>query len=346
MQKSCCETPTDWRAARHAAEHLLKSVYRVDMRKALDPLNDADFLVIVKQLSDQLHGTLHELEKRTVETALQALDIDLTALSPPQAAQLAKAVNMAVRNIPRQALPTLNGIVKHDLRETVNQTSVRVAAKHKWGINTSVDAVDLRMVDIVGDISSWVTDEYGRRAAMTELGIQRAIQMGMEKGLRSADIAEELQKIGHGVINRSQSYWDLVAGNLQNRARGYGNLRSMNKAGVADYRYSAVMDERTSEVCSALDGTVFPVAAGLRAYDDLQLQTAYDSEAVEKVLPFAKVRAALDGAKEIYVEPPGSSATVIARDGVTVLSPSQLAAAGVIVPPLHNKCRSTIEPVI
>lgn len=353
----CCTT--DWGAARRAAQHLLTSVYRVDMRKALNPLADDDFMVIVQTLSDQLHAIAGPVETSAVNAAMAALDVDLASLTGPEAAQLARAVNLALRDIPAPVLPQLNGVVRHELSETIGQTKVRAAAAHDWAISTSLDAVDDRMLGVMGNISSWVTDEYGKRAAMMELGVQRVIQDGMAKGLRSSDIAANLQKLGQGTINRSRNYWDLVATNLQNRARGYGHLISMEKAGIESYEFLAVMDERTSEPCRVLHGTVFPVQAGLRAYSDLELQGANDPEAVEKVMPFVQTRKAGDGSRELFVQPPGSGATVIARSiqsavgradargtFTEVLSPSQLAAAGVVVPPIHNRCRSTIEPVI
>jgi SPP1 gp7 family putative phage head morphogenesis protein len=337
----------------------LTSVYRVDLRKALNPLNDDDFLVIVQQLSDRLQRVIGPVEKAAVEAAMAALDVDLAALTGAEVAQLAHAVNLALRDIPLQVLPRINGLVRHDIAETVGQTQVRAAATHSWAIGTSLEAVDQQMLNAMANVSSWVTDEYGRRAAMMELGVQRVVQEGMAQGLRSADIAEDLKKLGQGSINRSRNYWDLVATNLQNRARGFGHLRSMDKAGITTYEYVAVMDERTSDPCRALHGAVFPVSTGLRAYSDLALQSANDSQAVEKVMPFVQRRRADDGALELFVQPPGSGATVIARTiqsavgqvdtrgtFTDVLSPSQLAAAGVTVPPIHNRCRSTIEPVI
>lgn len=353
----CCTT--DWHEARRAADHLLKSVYRFDLRKALNPLVDDDFLVIVQTLSDQLGAVVGPIETRVVNAAMNALDVDLAALTGPEAAQLARAVNLAMRNIPTQVLPQLAGVVRHELAETVGQTKVRAAVAHDWEIGTSLDAIDDRMLGVMSNIGTWVTDEYGKRAAMMELGVQRVIQEGAAAGLRNADIASNLQKLGQGTINRSKNYWDLVATNLSNRARGYGHLRSMEAAGITSYEYLAIMDERTSLECRALHGKTFPVQAGLRAYDDLQLQSGNDSEAVEKVMPFVQRRKVEGGDTELFVQPPGSGATVIARavDSAVgradvrgtfkdVLSPSQLAAAGVLVPPIHNRCRSTIEPVI
>ena len=357
MTHECCTV--DWTEARHAAQHLLTSVYRVDLRKALNPLEDGDFLVIVKQLSDQLHAVLGPIEAATVNAAMNALDLDLAALTGPEAAQLANAVNLAVRNIPTPALPRLNGVIRHDLTETMGQTQVRAAARHGWAVDTTLDAVDSKMLTAVSNVSSWVTDEYGKRASMLAHGVQKTIQDGMMNGLRSADIAEQLQKLGQGTINRSKGYWDTIATNVQNRARGFANLRGMEKAGIEAYDYLAVMDERTSDPCRALHGTRFPVSAGLRAYDDLRLQGGNDIEAVEKVMPFVQRRRDHNGDLEFFVQPPGTGATVIARviesavgtpDArgrfADVLSATELAAAGVVVPPIHNRCRSTIEPVI
>lgn len=354
-----CGCTVDWSAARQAAAYLLKSVYRVDLRKVLNPLDDADFLVIVQQLADQLHAIAGPVEKAAVEAALAALDVNLATMTGAEAAQVARAVNLALRDIPAKVVPQIVGTVRHDITETVGQTKARAAATHGWGINVALDAVDQNMVGVISNIGSWVTDIYGKRAAMTELGIQRIIADGVSQGLRNEVIAGQLQQmVGHGNFAKSRNYWNLVATNLSNRARSYGHLRSMDAAGIQYFMFYAVMDERTTLECRALHETRFSVDTGLRIFDDLQVQSKVDPQAVEKLMPFVKTRALGDGSTELYVNKPGTGVISLGRatdSGVGradvrgtftgMLSPAQLEAAGVIVPPIHPSCRSTIIPV-
>lgn len=347
----CCSV--DWGDARRAAQHLLKSAYRVDLRKELDPLKDKDFMVIVQQLSDQLKTISGPLERASVSRAMQLLDVDFQTLTGAQAAELAKAVNLSVRGVSSRIMPEVTGTLRTEVSQTIGQTKIRAAKKYRWTVRTGFDQVDQRMTKAIGSIASWVTDEYGQRAAMMELGIQNTIMEGFSKGLRNEEIAEDLRALGEKVlVKKSASYWELVSTNITNRARNFGHLRTMEDAGVREFVFSAVMDERTSAQCSALNGTQFSVQTGLRSYSDLELQTQGDYQAADKVMPFVKRKDVGEGITELFVQPPGLGRTVLGRlDRASgkvegMLSPSQLAAAGVSAPPIHHKCRSTIEPVI
>lgn len=354
-----CGCGHDWAEARRAAQRLLKA-YPVHLRKALNPLDDDDFLLIVQQLTDELTAIVGPVETAAIEAALAALDVDYAMLTAAELSQISRAANLALKDIPAKVLPQITGTINMSLTDTVGKTKVSASATYGWAINTAFDAVDQNMVNAMSRLGSWVLDEYGNRAAMFTSGAQQIIQQGLADGLRNKDIARDLKALGDRTTGaRSLRYWNLVATNASNRARGFGHLRSMDDAGVQNYIYSAILDERTSLQCRALDGTVFPVSTGLKAYSDLELATQGDPQAAEKFMPFVKQRSLGGGNYELFVEPPGSARTVIAEAigsavGVAdvrgtfqnVLSPGQLAAAGVTVPPIHHACRSTILPEI
>lgn len=353
----CC--PVDWAAARRAAAALLSGA-KVDLYKALDPLKDDDFILLAQQLADQLDALAGPPTKKAVQSVLRGLDVDFANLSTPQATELARAANLALRDIPRKVMPKISGEIRAGMAEMVGSTKVAVARSHNWSINTSLDAVDERMALAMGNIGTWVTDEFNRRADMFSQGTSRVIQQGLAEGLRNEDIARNLKLLGEKThVRRSENYWRLVATNASNRARNYGHIRSMVDAGVSSYRYSAVMDKRTSMECRSLDGTVFPVSAAVKAYNDLEFQTQNNPSAVESVMPFVRRRSLGNGVTELFVEPPGSGRTVIAQaigsavgtadvrgTFTNMLGPQGLAAAGVIVPPIHHGCRSTLVPEI
>jgi SPP1 gp7 family putative phage head morphogenesis protein len=356
--KSDCGCAVDWDAAANASRRLLVDAYRIDLRKALDPLDPHDFLALTHGLATELQQVSGPIERRMIDGALAALDVDWLELTDAQRVQVVHAVNLSMRNIPPQILPEVTSTVTLRLTEMVEGTKVSAAGTMRATIATSLDAIDEDAVAAIGRISQWVTDEYGRRGAMFEMGADRIIADGLAAGLRSRDITADLAAHGRKVgVTRAQSYWKLVALNAANRARSYGHLRSMSDAGVSQYIFSAVMDERTSVVCRALDGTTFPVSGSLNRFSDLAIDSEGDYTAAEKVMPFVKERALDGGGVEMFVEPPGMGRTVIAtasdrglgradyrpevRDK---LPPAALQAAGVSVPPLHQACRSSIIP--
>lgn len=357
MTTSCGHTECgrfDWGEARRAAAVLLKSAYRVDIRKALDPLNDKDFLVIAQQLADRLAAISGPLEKAAVQTAIDAIDFDLATATRAQAAQFTRAVNLGIRNVGQRVAPQVGGVVTADLTETVGQTKVRAKARHNWKIDTSFNRTDQAVVRALGKMGTWVTDEYGQRAAMAATSMDRIIADGVSEGLRAGDIAERLRRQGDRIaVNQAKNYWQTVALNASNRARNYGHLSSMEDAGVQRYVFLAVMDERTTEECRMLNEMVFSVGGGLQQFRQLELESQNDSDAAERLMPFVQRNGA-----ELYVAPPGGARTVIghvASPGMGTTSPgsysnvlpeSQLAAAGCSIPPLHHRCRSTLLPDI
>lgn len=358
ITSGCCGS-VDWAAAAEAADELLKSYYKLDIFKALDPLDDADFLVIVQQLSTKLSKITGPLETAAVRTAMNNLDFDLTTATSAQIARYSQAVNLAIRSVPQEALPALVGTMKKDLSKTVRGTKVRSRQKYSWRIDTSLDKQDEAIVNSLSKLRTWVTDEYGKRASMASQGIEQIIGAGVRDGLRADDIAVSLRELGQQVaINQSKNYWRIVAMNAVNRARNYGHIRSMDDAGIEAYVFTAVMDERTTEECRMLDGKRFPVQGALQRFAQLELETQSDSEAAQRVMPFVQ-RAQVGGVTQLFVQPPGGARTVLGEvvqpgfgqadtRGVyrNVLDPGQIMAAGAAVPPLHHLCRSTLLPDI
>jgi predicted outer membrane lipoprotein len=111
-------------------------------------------------------------------------------------------------------------------------------------------------------------------------------------------------------------YWRLVANAGASRAYHYGYLKAAELRGVTQYRFTAVLDEKTSEICRHMDGKVFSVSTASRLME--KVAEAPDIEQVKTLMPWLSF-------KEV-------------RD----LSDDELERLGVITPPLHGNCRSTL----
>jgi hypothetical protein len=121
---------------------------------------------------------------------------------------------------------------------------------------------------------------------------------------------------------------------------------------VDRYRFEAVLDEVTSEVCRFMHGKVFTVEHAMDRFRDVE--RARDPERIRDVQPFVEVGADPEGNQVLFYERGGRRRAVAQVDEPAVgerdevgrysraLSPPQLEAAGVTVPPLHGRCRSTI----
>lgn len=133
------------------------------------------------------------------------------------------------------------------------------------------------------------------------------------------------------MIDVTDNYWRTVATNALANARSYANLRAFADEGVHSFLFVAVMDIRTSQICSSLNGRTFPVKPALDRME--KAMVAQDIETLDKFTPMVRT---LPG-KEIQFSAQGKTFGPDASDDF-------LLAEGIIIPPLHFLCRSTIKP--
>ena len=111
-------------------------------------------------------------------------------------------------------------------------------------------------------------------------------------------------------------YHKLI-GNMQaSRTYHYGALQGALNKGYNRYRYNAILDNRTSEICKTLNGRVFPIREGLDATERILKTKPQD---LKNNFPFAK-----------------------SANDINNKTSQELAALGYTVPPQHFNCRSSI----
>lgn len=116
---------------------------------------------------------------------------------------------------------------------------------------------------------------------------------------------------------KSVPYWKNVASQASSRAYHYGMMRAGLQKGYRTYTLRAVVDERTSDVCLALNGKTFNIDSGV-AYAE---------------------RTALIDPDKMKDEAPW--ATIDRIEGKTA---GQLVRAGISLPPFHfGGCRTTVD---
>ena len=96
----------------------------------------------------------------------------------------------------------------------------------------------------------------------------------------------------------------------------YGLVKGGQYAGFTTVRYVAVLDDRTSEICKSLDGKEWSI---YQAAEIIEAVATSPPEEVKEISPWLRA--------EEY-------------EGLT---DTELADMGVIVPPRHANCRSTLE---
>lgn len=337
-----------------AADELLRDVYRIDVTKALDPLDKRDFLVIVQRIARALHGVSREAEADALRHALDRLDVDWPNLAPAARTQVIRAARQALGGVAKQVLPRIDQVFEVEAKNVVERS--RRSAIKQFGLHLSADTTktDDRIAKFVRESQgNFIRDEYGRRQDAFSDRARDLVASGLEKGLGRDDLVEELTSdLATAAASRSQAYWETVAMSFANRGRTYTQLAAFDDADIQRYRFEAVLDEVTSEVCRFMHGRVFSVERAMERFRDVE--RARDPERIQDLQPWVQVGADDAGNQVLFYER-GDRRRVVAqvdepavgeRDEVgdysRELSTDQLEAAGVTVPPLHGRCRSTI----
>ncbi len=160
------------------------------------------------------------------------------------------------------------------------------------------------------DTMFWVGDAWDNGLG-TQIG--DAALVTLQTGARRAGMVKLLKSTLNDRFARSDDYWDIVAASTMNRARTFGAVGGFEEAGSTAYKLLTVPDERRSEICEALDGTVFEVRHAVELRDKVMASQGPD-----------ELKAA---------HPWHSTATVL---DLKEQGPGALAASGVALPPFHG----------
>jgi SPP1 gp7 family putative phage head morphogenesis protein len=342
-------------------EEIIRRSFRVDIHKALNPLNDDDFIVIVGRLTRALVKSTKEDEGKALKAAIQALDVNWKNMTGTDRDRIIDASRIAIRNIPKKLIRP----VKQELtiagprvvKGSRKGTKARLPIKLSNQIGVDMSLKDTRMTDwLVNSQSLFIRDEYGRRSARFSVLAREIVTEGLDSGLGRDSIAENLENRLMAAIGleKSKSYWNMISGVFVNRARTWGQMASFQEAGIERMTFLAVMDEVTTEQCRALHGKTFDVSEGVRRYEETE--ASQDPEAVKDLTPWIHTGKDGHGNKVLYVKDRGGRRTIVGtvvKSGVGkkdekgkfkgLFSSKQLQAIGAFLPPLHSRCRSTID---
>lgn len=145
------------------------------------------------------------------------------------------------------------------------------------------------------------------------------VAAGMQEGLGRQAIGNRLADFFNdypGVGSKPDTYWRGLAANGMNRSQNFGVLRSYEELEIRYLEFVAVIDARTSPICLQRNGAIIPLSAATSQRD--RLMAAENPEDVKAIAPWA------------------------GADSLEGKSNSEILGMGVIMPPLHFNCRSTV----
>lgn len=357
--------------------------------KASDPTDPDEFVLASEQFSADLSDVSAPIDERAVERAIALLNVNWTAMSVEGIGAVILAVSRVLAAAGPEVAEKVVAPSTQALSDLINATATasrdKLPGHGTGGLNLGVggfgpgggvahDAIfgpgpglgvtasfDAQHPGIANSIlrsqSIYVTNEYGRHAAAFSATARKIVADGLSQGLRAEYITEDLIAAAKANgLNKPKEYWNVYSYATMNRARTNTQLVTFKEAGFTHYRFVAVMDERTSDICRALDGRVWTVSGALQKFSSVDAASPYSYDAVKDVLPWVRNRKADSGETEMYVKYRDGSEFVvgsISRSGVGtsddagdyshMASSASLEAAGIMMPPLHGRCRSTVE---
>lgn len=354
---------------RHTKGEYLRLICKASLRrggieKALDPLKDKDFVALVLRLARDLGRRAKPLAQKELKKILAKLNKDWRNLPAAERDKALADIALIITEFSKTLSPATVAAMGLHTERMIKKTRRNLKRKYRGSntllplINVSFTQADQKLVDAVSDIGVFVGNRLNSQADRLTEQLKRKIKEGVKLGLRSDEIAKDLKALVSDLgIEQDLGYWTVVANNALNTARQYGLMSGFARAGIEKYEWSSVMDERTTPICRYLDGKIFNVSDGLRAFDRIKDLKDQDPRAVATVLPFVRERVNSAGILEYRVAGRRSSLVVsviedargkkdvrgVFEDGMDI---EALVSNGLLLPPIHHLCRSTVLPVL
>lgn len=110
----------------------------------------------------------------------------------------------------------------------------------------------------------WIDSYYDRLLSeeIAQFGAQ-----AIEEGLSWEDAGKLFKEQFNGLYGRSTAYWEGFANNVVTRSREFGHIDGYEDIGVQYFKFVAVNDHRTSNICRTLNGRLFPLKWGQKIRD-------------------------------------------------------------------------------
>lgn len=127
---------------------------------------------------------------------------------------------------------------------------------------------------------------------------------------------KELKQLTRRLLKNNEAYWKNVANSSMSYSFNFGYLKAAEANNHTQLMYLAVLDERTTKFCRAIDGKTIKLAPVLDRLEEIAEMTAEES------LQYKYWKLA---------------------DSIKKPTTSAMTKMGILVPPFHANCRTTIH---
>lgn len=300
----------------HATETLLNEMAVMQLQRvALDYAGlekvrraedgDAPFVPHEVKLTEILAEHAAEVADEAEKPILDALNRDYV-----DPARISNAANAAAAIWQAKSWPST---LEAEIADLIDNASLTGAHAIPFGPELG-DLDRLRIVNGMVASAKYTTNNYFNTQVMPAL--VDAANLAVMDGKNND--AVQLRQI-HAMLDRrlrSVPYWNVVANAAASRAYHFGYLKVGVAKGWDTVVFTATIDSVTSEMCQNLNGTKWR-AADVALFAD-RIAAAKDVDALKEISPWKKV------------------------DDIADWSPKALLDLGVVIPPVHGRCRSRL----
>lgn len=216
-------------------------------------------------------------------------------------------------------------------------------------IANSFEQPDVEAIQQIGTQGGfWIRDSSGQISQSIDGNARKIIEEGLRQGQGRDEIGKMLMDRVPEIWQRhSLNYARTVAANAVSRARSYSEVASYSSVGIEYLEVVAMLDERTTDICRTLDGTIIEVKSAL----DHQKRIAALQNPTDIVTAAPFMREQTDkktGEKHISigqrrfatVSRSGYGAPDDRGDFKRFISTKKMVKSGVSMPPYHHQCRT------
>ncbi len=295
------------------AENLTLDVLVADLTETLSDLMGEAW---EGAYSDAIETSVKEMSKQsTKENGLKALLISLSSLLS----------NFFTSSQKEEIQVVVDGIY----------SSFKNFYSGKLNIDAQFFTLDKKSIKYIANEGPyWIGNFYSNHLSQRISEIGRAIvldsSIGLEQGsmLMKGLLEKELALSGGGsgfiseipapFAGRVGNYTNIVSVNSAVKARSFSNIISFDNANIETYEFSAIIDNRTSEICQYMHGKRFSVVTAVDLID--RVTSADTPDEVKGITPWVSAKSAVN----------------IGGKGTIESQSENLASAGIMMPPLHG----------
>jgi len=187
-----------------------------------------------------------------------------------------------------QATKSIKQALKNQIVATKKVVAL-AAKKLKRSIKAGLTQQDKAVINILNNNNNFFISGIYDKTLIGSVNTlaSRIVQENLPKSALASLMREELPSV---LAQRGNTYLSILASDVINRARNFAQVTAFEEARIRKYEIIAVMDERTSEICEAMDGMVFEVELARKIVKDIQENGIPDSRSDSDINAFKALR--------------------------------------------------------